>query len=359
MRTLSLCSLATVLALSLFSSCGKNSTNEKKEAQQSGQSETTTEVAADGSNIQGSYLAIFETLNGQVNGTLPGSATVLRKDDKIYFYLRLFAGMPKAWHPQGIYTGNRCPKIEDDENGDGFIDIQEAFKVIGKVIVPLDADPGSQNGGKNFYPLGDLSGSYHYERIVNFQRFFKDLKEEDKIPDDNIAKLGPDEGLAIEGQVIMIQGVSEETTLPETVASEGRRSAFQTLPIACGVFKKNDVIPGVPDDGEIPGPVADIEEGQDRPAPDEDWVPTPGTGPQVPGGGSNESDTGDTETSDGEGRVSGGRRGSGSGRSDPPGSTTGNAGSGNSGGGADEGTEIPRENSSSNENEATPPTPAS
>ena len=69
-----------------------------------------------------------------------------------------------------------------DLNLDGFIDIIEAQKVLGRILIPLDADISSQNSGRNFYPLADLSGSYHYERVTSFKRFFNDLKSEDKNP---------------------------------------------------------------------------------------------------------------------------------------------------------------------------------
>src|SRR5690606_13384607 len=126
----------------------------------------------DGSNIDGIYMAKFETLNPQVNGTVPGSFTVYRKDDRLMFYGRVFAGYPKAWHQQYIHIGSRCPNQNDDTNGDGFIDIVEARQVMGKIVVPLDSDPGSQASGSRFFPLGDLSGSYWYERVTSFKRFF-------------------------------------------------------------------------------------------------------------------------------------------------------------------------------------------
>src|SRR5690606_6592896 len=68
----------------------------------------------DGSNIDGIYMAKFETLNPQVNGTVPGSFTVYRKDDRLMFYGRVFAGYPKAWHQQYIHIGSRCPNQNDD-----------------------------------------------------------------------------------------------------------------------------------------------------------------------------------------------------------------------------------------------------
>src|SRR5690606_38610819 len=178
--------------------------------------------------------------------------TFMRQDDRFFAYLRLFAGMPKAWHMQHVYTGDRCPTQNDDLNLDGFIDIVEAEAVLGKILIPLDSDISSQNSGRRFFPLADLSGSYHYERVTSFRRFFADLKSPDKDPNDNMIKLSPEEGLEIEGKAVLIQGISEDVELPETVASLERRKPFQTFPIACGIFKKVEEVPGTLHNDEDP-----------------------------------------------------------------------------------------------------------
>lgn len=285
----------------LLASCGKSggggSSGAKENEETPAGSTNRTNLATDGSNIQGYYKATFITLNPQVNGTLPGSVTLYRKEDRLFAYLRLFAGHPKAWHQQKIYTGDRCPTQSDDKNNDGYIDIFEAEAVLGKVLIPLDADLGTQNSGRNFYPVGDLSGSYHYERVVNFQRFFNDLKAEDKDPDDNMVKLAADEPLDFEGKVIMIQGTAETVEYPETVRTTERHKAFQTLPIVCGIFEKADVTPGSAYSEDIPGPIADVVEGQDIPAPEDDTTTTPGGGTTT-SGGNNDSDRGESETED-------------------------------------------------------------
>lgn len=304
MRTLPLQIISSLALISLLASCGKkeSSSSSSQAPRASVPQEEEVQISADGSNIQGIYLAKFQTLNPHVNGTLPGSATIQRKDDRLYAYIRLFAGGPKVWHPQNIYSGNRCPTMEDDTNKDGYLDIIEASAVLGKIIVPLDADIGSQRSGRNFYPLGDLSGSYFYERITSFKRFFRDLKEEDKDTEDNIRKLGPEEGLPIIGQPVLIQGVLDTTEFPETVGSTERYRPFQTLPIACGIFQKVEAEPGEVDDGEIPGPIAEVEEGQDRPAPEGEGE-IEGDGSTIPTGGSNDAESGDTPTSDGSGST--------------------------------------------------------
>lgn len=320
MKNLSNQVLSSLAVLALATACGKSGGG--KSSSDGGRQQQEEAASMDGSHIQGLYNAKFITLNPHVNGTIPGSATFFRKEEKFYAYVRLFAGGPRAWHQQFVYEGNRCPTTNDDTNLDGFIDVQEAEAVLGKIIIPLDSDIGTQSSGRRFFPLGDLSGYYHYERITNFRRFLSDLQGEDSDPADDTRKLAADEPLRITGKAVMVMGVVETVQLPETVASKGRHRAFQTLPIACGVFGKVEALPGEPYSDQIPGPVADVQEGQDRPAEDLPGETTGGTGGATTGG-TNDSDDGDGPVSDGEGGTSG---------SSTSGSTTGSSTSGSTSG---------------------------
>lgn len=307
--------LIALTIIPLLGSCGKSDSGDGI------QRDEFDEGSLDGSTIDGQYQAKFFTLNPQVNGTIPGSLTLFRDGDKLMTYVRLFAGKPKAWHMQGIFLGRRCPDLGDDVNRDGFIDIEEAMRATGEMIVPLDANMNSQTAGMNFYPVADLSGYYHYERVASFERMFEDLRKEDKNPDDHIAKLGPDDKFGFTGRVFMVLGVSEDTVLPETVAGLGRRRAFQTLPITCGIIKPSNVTPGTVYTGEIPGPVAEVEEGQDRPAPYEDN--TGGASGGTVSGTTGTNDTNDGEVGDQGGATSGETSGGTSGQTRPPRTTGG------------------------------------
>lgn len=358
MKKLSFKILPTLSLLLLFTSCGndggtsrsgkiedstpgevREETPDAQVEEQEPQEEGQVSLPLDGSNIDGTYTARFVTLNPQVNGTIPGSATFMRSDDKWFAYVRLFAGMPKAWHMQHVYVGDRCPTLGDDLNKDGFIDIVEAEAVLGKILIPLDSDISSQNSGRRFFPLADPSGSYHYERVTSFRRFFDDLKSPDKDPNDNYVKLAPHEGLAIEGKAVLIQGISEDVELPETIASVDRRKPFQTFPIACGIFEKVTEIAGTPhnDEDPIPGPIADVIEGQDRPAPDDEDEDSTSEGSGSEND-TNDSDDGNGPVSDGEGRrPDGTTSGSGSGGSSGTGSGSGSSSGAGSGSSSDSG----------------------
>lgn len=187
---------------------------------------------------QTNYLAKFKTLNPQISGILSGSATIYLNEKEVKAFVRLFAGSPNTGHMQNVFIGDRCPDLQDDLNYDGFIDIQEAFKVVGAIIIPLDGDISTQKGDADIFPLANESGSYSYDKEAKLKKFLKDLRAEDKNTKDNIVKLYPYEDLNLEGKVVIIQGVAKEAVLPKTVATYGLRKSVQTLPIACGVFKR-------------------------------------------------------------------------------------------------------------------------
>lgn len=298
-------SIIPLLSALLFISCGSDSSDKKTSSESSTNNGPSQEeqivYPADGTNIEGNYIARFTTLNSHVNGTVPGSVIFSRNQDRVYVYLRLFAGYPKAWHQQKIYEGTRCPTLADDSNGDGFIDITEAEAVLGKVLIPLDTDISSQKSGRNFYPLGDLSGSYYYERTTSFSRMFRDLKDI-KNQTEEYKKLEPHEGFSIEGKAVMVQGVIESVAIPETVQSTARYKPFQTLPIVCGIFKADNREPGDVDNGEIPGPIADVEPGQDRPAPQGEGEREGNNQTSDRADNNNEASNGDSPTVDADGR---------------------------------------------------------
>lgn len=290
-----------ITSLSLLTSCGgSNGSNSGRDRVVDEAQIEAERAAADGSNIQGRYIAKFVTLNSHVVGTIPGSAQFKRDDDKLSAYLRLFAGSPSIAHFQNVHMGNRCPTMADDTNGDGYLDYQEALKVVGSIIIPLDWDIGSQLSANNSWPKAFPNGSYEYLKIASFNRFWNDLKSTDRNPDDSIVKLATDEGLAITGKVVLIQGVEEIKNLPDTVAGYGRWKNFQTFPIACGVFKQSTEETGVIYEESIPGPVGPVVEGQDQPAP-EGADEIPGTGTVITGpsndAGSNDSEREDDNTS--------------------------------------------------------------
>jgi len=130
------------ISLIIFMSCQNQEIGKNRKMNQ------TSINPVDGSNIEGHYQARFTTLNSHINGTIPGSANLYRIKNRLFAYVRLFGGGVNAWHMQNIYIGKKCPTLSDDLNQDGFIDIIEAEKVLGKIIIPLDNNIKTQKAGE-------------------------------------------------------------------------------------------------------------------------------------------------------------------------------------------------------------------
>lgn len=248
----SLTKFLLLLSLVTVVSCGKSNSHKgagNQQEQGPGTAETTTSgisqnetITADGSNVSGIYATDLWPVNTNLQFLKVGAAAVERDGDNFTAHVKLIYGAKDAPYKQAIYTGRRCPTLNDDLNHDLYIDIQEALIALGKITIPLDGNLDSQLGGINDYPVGDaVAGKFNYKVSASFQRLFADLKDQDPNPNDLITKIT--EGITFPGRVILIQGTNETTFLPTTVASTEGESMFRTLPVACGVLWKVDKLP--------------------------------------------------------------------------------------------------------------------
>ncbi len=196
------------------------------------------------SDFSGTYQAILNPLNKNIAGYLNGSLTVAREKDDVYFDVRFSNGPASSIHSQNIHLGERCPTDEEDLNHDGYIDAEEISSVVKEILIPLDDDVTSQRMGLGTFPFSDEFGNYFWSRETSFEKLITDLREEDINLKDEYAKLGNKKSLSMLGMIIVIRGVAQSTTLPETVSGKGRLSAQQGIPIACGVIQRLSHAPG-------------------------------------------------------------------------------------------------------------------
>ena len=202
MKSVSLVTL--IFMLLLISACGKSHSGAGKVGAQ-----LTVEP-------EGIYSAIILPINSSLSLNVEGAVTVIKYGDDINVRVKL-KNAPDGIHMQGLYTGDSCP-IED-LNGDALIDIKEAQKEIGRMLIPLDGDLGGRDIGSDYYPSSD----YSYERSTSYSLLISDLK----------LKEG---NLELEGKVVVIHGVPETYSLPASVSTDGQDSPQKTIPIACGIL---------------------------------------------------------------------------------------------------------------------------
>lgn len=260
------------------------------------------------SEAEGMYVAQMTAMNNGVGGAISASLSINKDGPRLIAYVRLNGGQPSTVHQQRVYVGTSCPTAANDSNGDGYVDVNEAFAQTGKILFPLDADISGQERGSSIWPAGDIYGYYHWERATSFERFISDLREPDLNEENDFAKLGTEGALNLDGRVVMIHGAAESSNLPDTVGTRGRLRNFQVIPIACGVIKKVVGIPGVIEDDPSLGPAPAEGETVGGSSGSDDGATVPVDGAHRPGettGGT----TGTTNDAENDPRNSGGAAG--------------------------------------------------
>lgn len=190
-----------VLSVIFLNSCGKP------------MKESKPSMVEQQSDREGNYHLIFTSVNNLPTFNLNGSGQVTLRGDSFEVKVA-FDGAPEGLHYQALQDGSSCPKFSDDKNRDGFIDAIEAQSSAGKILIPLDNDLSSISRGGLF-----LSDSYLYERSTSYQLMMGDFDFEE---------------LELENRVIMIYGVPDNYSLPNTIRKFLGQSKHSSLPIACG-----------------------------------------------------------------------------------------------------------------------------
>jgi len=246
----------SILLLCTIMSCGNSkSSSNKSNGQQPEQAPTRpiegeiTQIetpTTDGSNVQGIYVADIYPINYNLQFLKGvGKAAIIRDGDTLTAKVKLDYGSRQTIMKQAVYTGSRCPNNSDNLNKDGYIDIQEAMSAMGKITIPLDGNLDGQIAGLETFPTGDVAtGRYFYQLTASFERMFADLKGVDENLNDNIVKIAEQDGITLQGRIILIQGLPESVDLSlARVATVEGETIHSSLPIACGVLLKVDKLP--------------------------------------------------------------------------------------------------------------------
>lgn len=198
----------------LFTSCGKDDDKSSAGSLNPGIQEQQAE---------GSYRAILRPMNNSLSGFLPTGAANIKIIQNDVSVKTLLDDDARVAHIQSIHLSNRCPNSGDDSNGDGIIDINEAYKVTGEIFIPLDAGLDSAEDGQGVYPVGT---GFTYVENTTLDRLETDTK----------SRTG--QNLNLGGRVVLIHGVAAVTSMPATVATRNGLTQQASVPIACGILKR-------------------------------------------------------------------------------------------------------------------------
>jgi hypothetical protein len=222
----------TILFLLLNLSCGKSANDKEDELQQVDLNE-------------GTYSATLSPVNAKVTTKVNGHVQLQRYGDQFSVNVQL-KNAPSGFHKQQLHTGASCPDRSHDINGDGYIDMNEARRALGEIIIPFDDDLSAYHLGNGFTP----SGSYRYSRSASYFLMLSDLEMDET-------------ELVFENKVVSILG----------------SSPVGEIPIACGVLKKIADNPSENQwEEEIPRtrkPSPRTEPSRPRPRPEPDISPEP------------------------------------------------------------------------------------
>lgn len=192
--------------------------------------------------VEGKYRVQLIPLNSSVSGYALVSGKIKIENDQFSVHLNAKATPENSIHVAAIYNAESCPNESHDTNNDGFIDPVESVSAIGEALIPLDGDLNSQSAGSGIYPYADTMGAYTYEQTGIFSSMLLDLKNQVLDPNDQVTKLNVGENLKLEGKVLVIHGVKDETYIPGSIRSLGHLSEQVTLPIACGKIERDYTI---------------------------------------------------------------------------------------------------------------------
>lgn len=188
---------------------------------------------------EGVYQAVLAPLNSDVSLlATTGTVDIIIEGDEVKVSMTVNGSPVNITHLQHIHAGSSCPVAADDLNGDAYIDVIEGVPKYGPILIPLDADLASQNGGSANYPSASATGNYTYDEATSLTSMLADLRAPDPDLTDATVKLEAGELLNLAGRHIVVHGVSPLSNLPDTVASIGNIPSHVTLPIACGVITR-------------------------------------------------------------------------------------------------------------------------
>ncbi len=243
------------LFLAILLACGKKTDNKQISPPQNEES------------TEGLYTGEFVPVNSREVPHPLGVVKINLFQDEFHVVVAI-KNLPDVIHFQSLRIGTQCPRLKDQDNIDLEIDSTEVSAQTSPILVPLDADLSTQSRGGRIYP----KGNYRYEKIVSYSQMLSDLHAVDDDLNDDVMKLSePD--LPMDHLVVIVEGIPETFSLPDTVTARPGTSKAASQPIACARLVRGNLFPDEPDMTPEPVPV---------PAPTPAPIPVPVPTPEGP-----------------------------------------------------------------------------
>ena len=187
---------------------------------------------------EGTFRAELQPLNSSVGGNTVGTAKITVVGDELKFDMVVNGAPANITHIQHIHAGTACPTSAEDVNGDGFVDVLEGLPRYGAILIPLDGDLETQEGGTASNPSANATGTYRYTERASLTRMLADLRAPDTDTTDAVIKLEPGQPLNLASRHVVVHGIPATPPLPATVGTIHDAPSNATLPIACGLITR-------------------------------------------------------------------------------------------------------------------------
>ncbi len=176
------------------------------------------------------YSAELSSLNQNLTDEpVTGSLTITVQGDSATIDLDVSSLAPDMMHLAHLHghedgSEAACPAApEADKNGDDIVDLIETRDYSGITMIPFHDDPVSLEIKTESYPRSDAQGNLEYSEVISVQELSSAVRNKFGIKD-----------LEFNDFVVFVHGVSEQSSLPESVQSLPDVPAMVTLPVACG-----------------------------------------------------------------------------------------------------------------------------
>lgn len=128
-------------------------------------------------------------------------------------------------------TATECPGPDADDNNDGVIDVMEITdEPEGVVLIPLNMGPSSLEVDVLTYPMANDNGEIQFEAHLHIDSLRTAVQEEYGIENIDFTRF-----------TYILQGVSPETSLPQSTVTVGDIPPHATVPVGCAVLEEVEV----------------------------------------------------------------------------------------------------------------------
>ncbi|MCM4160793.1 hypothetical protein FHG64_00325 [Antarcticibacterium flavum] len=225
-------SLIFLGAILVFSSCKDE--NRGREVDDPVQTNMATDTLATQQVEVRNFTGDITSINTETNAGTEVSGTVnLRVEGSLMRIVVTAEGLaPDMMHMQHLQTAEtgstQCPGQNADANNDGIVDVTEVSNSDrGIHMIPLHMGPSSLEPNVDTYPRTNVNGELQFQRTISLDSLRTAVQEEFGMQDVDFTQFS-----------YVIQGVAQDSKIPQTVQSVSGVEAYASIPVGCAKLEE-------------------------------------------------------------------------------------------------------------------------